>query len=227
MVLVSAPFGTGKSTLVRAVREDLAERGWLLVPQDREAVVAGPDATVEELRAEIEEQLHETLRRAAADQAFVAPAAGHSRRTAPEPAVSSLLTGAALTDEASGAEHETVVSGPVLLIVEAQAPPRPVRDWLTGPAGVGQSAPIALIVTTDRVEEELQRSADLLVRLGPLDRAAVAQRLDEVCPGLPAGEIAAYADAISRDPTTLDSFLRLLPLAGASADADDGTDTRG
>ena len=37
---------------------------------------------------------------------------------------------------------------------------------------------------------------------------------------------AAYADAISRDPSMLDSFLRLRPLAGVPDEPEDATGTR-
>lgn len=232
VIVVTGAFGVGKTTLVRAVRESAAEAGWVLVPHDRDAVVIAPDSTVLSAVAAISDDFETSVQRRSGGQSFAKPANGEypvdDRHDA---AVGSLLTGARLASQGSAAGDEVTRPGTsrpvrILITVDVQAPAPEVRDWLAGGGPSrslgGQVAP-AVILTSDRPEDQasLAAAADLVIALGPLDRSAVLDRLERMHPGLPAPELAAYADAISRDPTLLDSFLRLLPLIPADRQRSD------
>jgi AAA ATPase domain len=232
-VVVTGPFGTGKTTLVRAVRESAAEAGWLLAPADRDAIVIGPDCTVETAWSTIVDEVGESVRRRTTGQSFVT-AKGATRPSGDrhDAAVTSLLTGAQLTPDDAATGGATAWPGgaqqvgPALITVDVQAPAPEVRDWLSRGVlrDLGEQAAPALILTSDRPEDQqcLQPMADLVIALGPLDRSAVLDRLARTRPGLPVDELAAYADAVSRDPSLLDSFLRLLPLISVESWRADG-----
>ena len=225
-IVVTGPFGTGKSTLVRAVRESAVDAGWVLVPQDRDAVVIGPDSTVQSASAAIKGDFEISVQRRNSGQGFVTPPyAADPGGDRSDSAVPSLLSGAQLAPHGSatdggGVRLEAPQTGSTLITVDVQAPAPEGRDWLGrgGPRTcLGGQIESTVILTSDRLEDQtcLTPTADLVVALGPLERSAVLERLERTRPGLPSDELAAYADAISRDPTLLDSFLRLLPLIRA------------
>lgn len=219
LALVCGEAGIGKSTLVRAVREEARQRHWLVIPNDDEAIEVGyGDNDVTFLREFKRQLTHALTQRGDEPIARAEEEPPHQRVRAK---VKSLLAGTELPAMTPGRRRSSELSSqlrqaaPVAVTVNLHAPDTGMARWfgkLWRDIRAEDGPVVVLAMLDEDPEPSLATAADQIIRLGPLGRDEVLVRLVAAAGQLPMRELIDYAEVIRNDLRLFDSYLRLLPL---------------
>jgi len=208
VVVVSADTGMGKSSLLREIHARVTARGWRTTHgESGDNLSVEPTATEDTFR-----QLVLTLLDSSTEGSYFDSMTGRSR-VAPAPSLVYQLSRRA----------------PILLIIDGYRPDPPFARWFTESfiEDVKHAMEPIVIVVADQSANlaELERHADEVINLGPLDQQAVKRFLESasrrIDPPMQEEELDTYVEAARKDPVRLAILARLLTLA---QQAEPGTD---
>ena len=200
LVVVSAPTGTGKSSLLREIQARANEHGWHTAYRNSEGHLCVTPSTTERIFG----QWVLKLLGLSTDEALGPTTAGE---TWPNPLHSLLLS--------LGRQRG------VLLIVDGYHPKPRFEYWFTSDfiGGIKQSKATVMVVVADQKDnlDKLRPFADEVISLGPLDRQAVRRHFEsiaqQIAPPMKADELDAYVGVAREDPGKLAILSRVLKLA--------------
>lgn len=200
LVVVSAPTGAGKSSLLQEIYARATEQGWRAAYSDSEGPFSVAPSTTERTFGQRMLELlgvftSEAFSPTMTSQVWADPL--HS-----------------LLDQLDRREH-------VLLIIDGYEPEPRFAHWYTSSFIEGvryAEAPVAVIVSDQSSNlAELRPIADEVIDLGPLDQQAVRQHLEligrQIAPPMEASELDAYVKFACKDPGKLAFLKRVLTLA--------------